>query len=114
MGYLLSVKKAIHNYCNHGAKHNSHISSSPGEEAGGGGRVREFLLIKCHAAPCAKSNTIKDYKLTTHQSQFEQFGDDPVKHPSVVLLVDLVCDLLDNVFCCQRSAVNLTEAFWVI
>lgn len=55
-----------------------------------------------------------EYKLRTYQPKFEQFGDDPVEHPSVVLLIDLVSDLLDDVFCRQRSAVDLTEALCVI
>lgn len=55
-----------------------------------------------------------EHKLTTYQPQFEQPGDDPVKHPSVVLLVDLVCDLLDDVFCRERSAVHLAEALCVL
>lgn len=50
----------------------------------------------------------------THQSQFEQLGDDSVKHSSVVLLVDLVGNFLNNVLGCQRGAVHLTEALWVV
>lgn len=50
----------------------------------------------------------------TYQSQLEQLGDDPVEHPSVVLLVDLVGDFLDNVLRRQRRAVDLTETLGVI
>lgn len=58
--------------------------------------------------------TEQENNFRTYQSQLEQLGDDPVEHPSVVLLVDLVCDFLDNVLRCQRCAVDLTETLGVI
>lgn len=58
--------------------------------------------------------TDKKLQFGSYQAQFQQFGDDPVKHPSVVLLVDLVGDLLHDVLGCQRRAVNLTEVFWLV
>lgn len=61
-----------------------------------------------------KCGTEWDDNLTTYQSQLQQLGDDPVEHPSVVLLVDLVCDFLDNVLRRQRRAVDLTETLRVI
>lgn len=63
--------------------------------------------------PSMKCGTKWEDKFTTYQSQLEQLGDDPVKHPSVVLLVDLVCDFLDNVLRRQRRAIDLTETLWV-
>lgn len=66
----------------------------------------DLLSMKC--------GTKWEDNFTTYQSQLEQLGDDPVKHPSVVLLVDLGCDFLDNVLCRQRRAVDLTETLWVI
>lgn len=59
---------------------------------------------KCHTAETEE----------THQSQFEQLGDDSVEHSSVVLLIDLVGDFLDDVLGCQRGAVHLTEALRVV
>lgn len=61
-----------------------------------------------------KYGTKREDKFATHQSQLEQLGDDPVEHPSVVLLVDLVCDLLHDVLCSQRCAVDLAETLWVV
>lgn len=61
-----------------------------------------------------KRGTEQENNFTTHQSQLEQLADDPVKHPSVVLLVDLVCYFLDNVLRRQRRAVDLTETLGVI
>lgn len=61
-------------------------------------------MRKCHATEREEA----------HQPQFEQLGDDPVEHSSVVLLVDLVGDFLDDVLGCQRSAVHLAEALWVV
>lgn len=58
--------------------------------------------------------TEQENNFRTHQSQLEQLGDDPVEHPSVVLLVDLVCNFLDNVLRRQRRAVDLTETLGVI
>lgn len=62
--------------------------------------------------PARKSHTAETEE--THQSQFEQLGNYSVKHSSVVLLVDLVGDFLDDVLGCQRGAVNLAEALWVV
>lgn len=61
-----------------------------------------------------KCGTDWEDNFTTYQSQLEQLGDDPVKHPSVILLVYLVCNFLDNVLRRQRRAVHLTEALWII
>lgn len=55
-----------------------------------------------------------EVELGAYQPQFEQLGDDPVEHPSVVLLVYFVGNLLDDILSSQRGAVNLPEAFWVI
>lgn len=71
----------------------------------------------CGETSCSeyvRRHAASEFKLRTYQPKFEQFGDDPVEHPSVVLLIDLVGDLLDDVFCRQRSAVHLTEALCVI
>lgn len=69
---------------------------------------REGSLLSRNRATELESN------FRTYQSQLEQLGDDPVEHPSVVFLVDLVCDFLDNVLRRQRRAVDLTETLGVI